>query len=115
MNGSLPHVSIAQNGIGRRTQFKPAPAISAKSSSVCGASFGLASAELEGGLQITHDEGFVVVLELRKSAVGGVCSHSDTDGPLINSGRLVFLEKRRGDERLKNEPATEVDTERFDR
>jgi len=35
MNGSLPQVSMAQNGIGRRTQFNPAPAISAKSFSVC--------------------------------------------------------------------------------
>jgi len=34
-NGSPSQVSTAQYGIGIRTQFKPAPAISAKSSSVC--------------------------------------------------------------------------------
>ena len=33
-NGSPGQVSMAQNGIGRRIQFKPAPAISAISCSV---------------------------------------------------------------------------------
>ena len=41
MNGSSPQVSIAQNGIGIRTQFKPAPAISAKSCSVYNIFIGL--------------------------------------------------------------------------
>ncbi len=34
-NGSPGQVSIAQYGIGKRIQFKPAPAISARSCSVC--------------------------------------------------------------------------------
>lgn len=33
-NGSESHFSIAQNGIGKRIQFSPEPAISAMSSSV---------------------------------------------------------------------------------
>jgi hypothetical protein len=69
----------------------------------------------ERGILVTHDEGVVVVLKLRKTTTGGVRGHSYANGPLIDSSWLVFLEKRWSNERLKDKPATEVDAERFDR
>lgn len=64
--------------------------------------------QLRVGFQIAHDEGFVVFLKLRKSTVGGVRRHGCADGPLVNGGRLVFLEERRGNKRFEDKPASEV-------
>lgn len=66
------------------------------------------------GFQVTHDEGLVVLLKLRKSATTGVRRHGCADGPLIHSLRLVFLEKCRSDERFEDKPTAKVDAELFD-
>lgn len=65
----------------------------------------------EGRSRVAYDEGFVVLLKLRKSAAAGVRGHGCAEGPLIDGGRLVFLVKRRSDERFEDKPATEVDAE----
>lgn len=56
-----------------------------------------------------------MVFKLRKSTVAGICGHGCAERPLVDGLRLVFLEERRGDERLEDKPATEVDAELFDR
>ena len=111
-NGSLPHTSIAQNGIGIRIQFRPAPAISAKSCSVYETLLYL-SICATGRRKTAHNKSLVVVFKLRKPTAGGIRGHSGTDGPFINGGRLVLLEKRRGNERFEDKPTTEVNAARF--
>lgn len=62
---------------------------------------------------MAHDKGFVVILKLRNATASGVRGHVCGDGPFIDGRRLVLLEKRWGNEWLKNEPTTEVDAVRF--
>ena len=64
---------------------------------------------------MTHDEGLVVILKLRKSTIGGIRGQGYADCPLIDGGRLVPLKKRRGNERLEDKPAAEVDAEKVNR
>lgn len=60
---------------------------------------------------MTHDEGLVMVLKLRKTTIGGIRGQGYADCPFVDSCRLVLLEKRRGNERFEDKPAAEVDAE----
>jgi hypothetical protein len=55
-----------------------------------------------------------VGFKLRKPTTGGVRGHGCAEGPLIDGGRLVFLEQRRSDERFEDKPTAEVDAGWFD-
>jgi hypothetical protein len=70
----------------------------------------LASVRPRDGFYVTHDESFVVVLKLRKPTTAGIRGHRYAEGPLIDGLRLVFLEKRRGNEGFENKPTTEVES-----
>ena len=54
-----------------------------------------------------------MILKLRKPTAAGVRGHGYANRPLINSSRLVLLEKRRGNERLEDKPAAKIDAEEF--
>lgn len=81
-NGSLSRVSIAQYGNGIRTQFKPAPAISAKSCSVCNS---VRTLWHDDGTKSTYNKCLIVRLQLREAAARCICSHGLAQGPLIYS------------------------------
>lgn len=110
---------MAQKGNGRRTQFRPAAAMSAKSRSVCSPvqrELGNKCAAARGRVG-THDELVIVLPEetlqpLLPREVGAernVRPHELGQGPLVARGFGLVVEvavkERRGDEWLEGEPA----------
>lgn len=125
--GSPSHVSMAHQPNGMRTQFRPAPAISAKSFSVCAGVWSKrggagrregqvhsSATQKEAGGKTAHDEGVVVLPHgvgqvrselLRQSPlVDGLV----VGGPRVDAIRVEGLEHAGDDEGLEDEPAAGV-------
>jgi hypothetical protein len=102
---------MAQKAMGSRIQFNPAPAIWAKSSSVCTQHhFRTPSVTATSACTgLAHDECLIMLLQVTKRTI---CTHQLGERVLVdrrNRCREIFLEECRGDEGLEDEPTPQVD------
>ena len=111
-NGSPGHFETDQNGTGIRTQFKPAPAISAKSFSVCSDENRVCKRErwVQTRRCCAHDESSVMMVEdFEQVSLAAAVQQVLTQCVLVDRGSercrvQEGLKLRRSDERFESQP-----------